>query len=63
MTIIETEFCNHADYMLIFEVEGTGYVFGFRSLISNSDNVEYLGVYTFNVTAQMSDKDIIAKAT
>jgi hypothetical protein len=35
VTVIDTDFCDHSDFLVIFDVEDTIYVFAFRGLIAN----------------------------
>lgn len=36
VTVIDTDFCDHSDFLVIFDVDSTIYVFAFRALIADT---------------------------
>ena len=49
--------------MVVFEVSNTIYVLAFRASLTDNDNIDFLGKFSFPKEEQMTEQDIITRAT
>lgn len=62
VSVLREEFCEHADSLVVYESEGTIFVFAFRSAVANDEDVTFLGKFSFSRDA-LTDKQVLEKAT